>query len=130
MTITSVVLGEGAPEGGWGKGASVCASTDAAGSTDIRKGMSSLMVYLDSVVLVAGFGSLQFRPATSRDMVGLASTGRTCTVANQFIAFPSRWWRLARLSDICPRHLACDTMTKDRFLLRNRSQTRLARQRV
>jgi hypothetical protein len=49
MTITSVVLGDGTPEGGWGE-AWVCASTDAAGSIVIRRGKSSFMVYLDSVV--------------------------------------------------------------------------------
>jgi hypothetical protein len=46
MTITSVVLGDGTPEDGW-----VCASTDAAGITDISKGKSSFMIYLDSVCL-------------------------------------------------------------------------------
>jgi hypothetical protein len=51
MTITSVVLGDGTPEGGWGE-AWVCASTDAAGSIVIRRGKSSFMVYLDSVWLL------------------------------------------------------------------------------
>jgi hypothetical protein len=49
MTNTSVVLGDGTPEGGWDEGALVCASTDAAGRTHIRTGKSSFMVYLDSV---------------------------------------------------------------------------------
>src|SRR6202140_356366 len=48
MTITSVILGDGTPEGGWGE-AWVCPSTDAAGSIVIRRGKSSFMVYLDSV---------------------------------------------------------------------------------
>jgi hypothetical protein len=55
MTIIEVVLGVGTPEGCCGEGSWVCASTDAAGSRDIRKGTSSFMVYLDSVwLLVAG----------------------------------------------------------------------------
>jgi hypothetical protein len=50
MTITSVTVGEGKPEGGWGEGAWVCASTVAIGSTDIRKGSSSFTIEnLDSV---------------------------------------------------------------------------------
>jgi hypothetical protein len=48
MTITSVVFGDGPPEGGWGE-AWVWASTDAAGSIVISKGNSSFIVFLDSV---------------------------------------------------------------------------------
>jgi hypothetical protein len=68
MTNTSVVLGDGTPEGGWDEGALVCASTDAAGRTHIRKGKSSFMVYLDSVCFGVSLAYLIFarsaRPVT------------------------------------------------------------------
>jgi hypothetical protein len=47
MTITSVVLGDGTPEGGWDAGNWDCAK-DTAGSRDIRRGNNSFMVYLES----------------------------------------------------------------------------------
>src|SRR5262249_56999982 len=37
--------------------------------------------------LVGGFGSLQFRPAISTEMVRLASMLPTCTVGRKFMAF-------------------------------------------
>jgi hypothetical protein len=46
MTITSVVSGDG-PEGGWDAGHWDWAK-DAAGSSDIRRGNNSFMIYLDS----------------------------------------------------------------------------------
>jgi hypothetical protein len=53
MTITSVVLGDGTPEGGCGE-AWVGVSTDATGSSVISKGNSSFIVFLDSDWLVVG----------------------------------------------------------------------------
>jgi hypothetical protein len=55
MTITSVVLGDGTPEGGCGE-AGVGVSTDATGSRVISKGNSSFIVFLDSVWFGCWFG--------------------------------------------------------------------------
>jgi hypothetical protein len=51
MTNTSVVLGDGTPEGGWDEGALACASTDAAeGHTSERERVVSWFTSIQFVL--------------------------------------------------------------------------------
>src|SRR5215469_10393698 len=118
ITNTSVVLGI-ATLGTPGATPGCDCATDVMGSAAMKKGSMDFI----------GF-SFRF------SLVWLLASGRYNLARNQHrdgsrfsLSIPLVSGRhLARLSDICPQRPACDAITNDRFLARNRSQTRLARQ--